>query len=421
MKWREAGSWELLIPGAWLAIQGSRPVSYWFGGGGASDAEGNPINTLIFTVFLIAAITILRKRGVDWGAFVRENKVLCLIYCYLALSALWSEMPFVSIKRAVKDFGCVLMAMVFLTQAQPAAAVRTVFVRVAYLLFPLSLLCIKYFPDIGRSFTHAGEPMFTGLTTQKNSLGEVVFVFSLMILWDFYEIYKEESRKGKRMQLFIRIGLLLLGLWLLNTCDSQTSLLCLILGSVIFWVGLRLVRMRQGKQILMIGMAVIICLFTLDKTIGLSDIIIKAMGRNPTLTGRTDIWRLVLEQQTDPIIGFGFYTFWDSDKGKAVMNSFMKINEAHNGYLEMYLDGGMIGDTLLILLLLVAGKRVIDRLFSKATFGKMGIIFWFLVIIYNFSETSFFRLDPLWFTFLLVTVECHSRMEMEPVTSNEGA
>jgi O-antigen ligase len=335
------------------------------------------------------------------------------------MSAFWSDMPFISLKRLMKDFGCVLMALVFLTQADPGAAVRAVFVRVSYLLFPLSALCIKYFPEIGRSFTRAGEPMFTGLTTQKNSLGEVVFVFSLILLWDLYEIYKEGDRKGKKTQLLIRIGILIVGFWLLSKCDSQTSLLCLILGIVIFWGGLCLMRMRQGRQILMIFLAVIICLFTLDKTFGLSDMVIRAMGRNPTLTGRTDIWRLVLEQQTDPLVGNGFYTFWDSDKGKAVMNSFMKINEAHNGYLEMYLDGGLIGDTLLGLLLLTAGKRVVDRLFSATTFGKIALIFWFLAIIYNLSETSYFRLDPLWFTFLLVTIECQRRMP--PIMVNESA
>jgi exopolysaccharide production protein ExoQ len=418
MTWRRLGSWELVIPGAWLAIQGSRPVSYWFGSGStSSDVDGNPINTFIYAVFILAAVVVLRKNGVNWAVFIRQNKALCLIYFYLALTALWSDMPFVSLKRVVKDFGCVLVAMIFITQADPAAVVRTIFVRVSYLLFPLSVICIKYFPEIGRNSSRSGMAMFTGLTTQKNSLGQVVFVFSLMLLWDLYEIYKEEERKGKKTQLLIRIGMLFIGFWLLKTCDSETSRLCLILGFVIFLGSLRLMRLRQGKQILIICLAAIICLFALDKTFGLSDIIIRAMGRNPTLTGRTDIWRLVLAQNTDPIIGNGFYTFWDSDKAKAVLDSFL-INEAHNGYLEMYVDGGMIGVVLLGLLLLTAGKRVVNGLFAGATFGKIGLIFWFLPIIYNWSETSFFRLDLLWFTFLLVTIEYQRRMP--PAMVEEG-
>jgi exopolysaccharide production protein ExoQ len=408
MVWRSLGSKTLIIPGIWIAILGSRPVSYWFGGGGGDEA--NPINTLVFVGLIGSATYILSKGGFDWGVFIRQNRALCLIYAYLALSALWSDMPLISLKRLGKDFGCVLVALVFLTQADPAAAVRTVFVRVSYLLFPLSVVFIKFFPDIGRQASRAGENMFTGITLQKNSLGLIVFIFVLILLWDFIEIYREEGRKGKKAQLLIRIGMFFMGFWLLKTCDSQTSLLCLILGVVILWGSMCLTRMRQGKRILMVCLVVMICMLALDKTFGLSDAIIRALGRNPNLTGRTDIWRIVLDQQTDPIIGTGFYTFWGSDKGKAVMNSFMKINEAHNGYLEMYVDGGVIGDVLLGLLLLAAGNRVINGLFTGAPLGKIGLVFWFLPIIYNWSETSFFRLDLLWFTFLLVTVGYQRRM-----------
>ena len=163
--------------------------------------------------------------------------------------------------------------------------------------------------------------------------------------------------------------------------------------------------MPQGKRILVSCLVAVICLAALDKTLGIKDRIIIALGRNPTLTGRTDIWKLVLAQKTDPLLGNGFYTFWDGKKGKAVMESFMRINEAHNGYLEMYVDGGLVGDALLVLLLVAGGRRAINGLFAGAPLGKIALIFWFLPIIYNWSETSFFRLDLLWFMFLLVTIE----------------
>src|SRR5208282_3244758 len=175
-----------------------------------------------------------------------------------------------------------------------------------------------YFPDFGRQSTRAGDNMFTGVTLQKNSLGEVVFVFSLILLWGLVEIYREKNRKGKRVQLLIRLGMLLIGLWLLVTCDSQTSLLCLVVGSIIYWGTGRLLRMRQGKAVLIAVLSVVIVGVTADKTFGISDMIIRAMGRNPTLTGRTYIWRSVMEQKTDQLFGSGFYIFWDTDKGEAV-------------------------------------------------------------------------------------------------------
>jgi len=414
MAWRKAGSRMLLIPAAWVAIQGSRPVSYWFGGGGSeSSAEANPINTIVFALLIVSAVVVLRKRNLDWGALVRANRALFLIYFYLALSAAWSELPVVTLKRLIKDFGAVLVALVFLTEADPGAAVRAVYVRVAYLLFPLSVVFIKLFPDIGRQANRAGDNMFTGITTQKNSLGEMAFVVGLVILWDLVEIYRGESRPGKKFQLAVRAGLLLMGLWLIRTCDSQTSMLCLTLGSLVFFGCARVVRMRHGKRVLITVLSVTIGLAALDKTFNLSEVVIKALGRNPTLTGRTDIWRLVLDAKTDPLHGAGFYTFWDSSRGKAIIEAFMRINEAHNGYLEMYIDGGIVGDILLVLMLLAAGGKVINDLFAGAPLGKIGLIFWFLPIVYNFSETSFFRLDVLWFTFVLVALKMPPRARQE--------
>jgi exopolysaccharide production protein ExoQ len=210
--WRpEAGSRVLWIPGAWIGIQGSRPVSYWFGSRGDTTGEGNPINTVIFAAFIVAGFVVLSKRNLSWGAFFRDNKALCAIYLYLCLSAVWSEMPLATFKRALKDFGCVLMALIFLTQADPAKAVRMIYVRVAYVLFPLSVIFIKFFPSIGRQANRAGDNMFTGITTQKNSLGEMVFVLGLVIVWDLVEIYRSAPRKGRRLQLGIRLSLLLMG------------------------------------------------------------------------------------------------------------------------------------------------------------------------------------------------------------------
>jgi exopolysaccharide production protein ExoQ len=363
------------------------------------------VNLLFLAAMVVSAIVILTKRRLSWTTLMRSNKALFLAYGFFLLSMFWSEMPWVSARRTVKDFSAVLIALIFLTEDRPAEAIRTAFVRVSYILYPLSVIFIKYFPQIGRQVSRAGENMFTGVSIQKNSLGETVFVFSLMILWDLMEIWKSLERPGKRIQIYIRGGMLLMGSWLLITCDSQTSILCLLLGIAVFAASRRLVKMRQGKQILIATFVFVAIAITMDKTLGLSEALLKAMGRDPSLTGRTEIWRLVLEQNTDPLIGYGFYTFWDSKKGLSVIDQFMQINSAHNGFLEMYLDGGLIGATLVVVFLLAAGGRAIARLFNHHPLGTMGLIYWVLILLYNFSESSFFRPDLLWFTFLLVIID----------------
>src|SRR5208282_2588486 len=167
-KQRQFASPALWIPFLWLLVIGSRPVSYWFGGGSSDEIlEGNPINSLVFGVLIVGAILTLQRRSFNWGAFIRNNKALCLIYLFFAVSATWSPLGIISLKRLFKDFGTVLVGLVLLSEADPFAAMRAVFVRVSYLLFPLSVLVIKYYPAVGRGYTAEGGAMSTGLTTQK--------------------------------------------------------------------------------------------------------------------------------------------------------------------------------------------------------------------------------------------------------------
>lgn len=417
MAWRSIGSRALLIPGIWIAVQGSRPVSYWLGGGGG---ESGLVNTIWFAAFLLISVTLLMKRQINWGAIFRSNKALFLMYGYLLCSITWSESPGDSLKRLVKDFECVPVALVFLSGRNAPHAIRAIYVRVAYILFPLSVVFIKYFPEIGRSFSRAGEAMFGGVTTQKNSLGETIFVFSLFVVWDLVLLLGGEKRPGRTAQVWIRIGILVMGLWLLEMCDSQTSFLCLLIGAGIYWGCGRLLKMAHGKRWLMTILIGMIVTIALDKTLNLSDTIIRALGRDPSLTGRTDIWRLVLEQQDSPWLGNGYFIFWDSQAGMAVIESFMQINSAHNGFLEMYLDGGLLGATLLVMFLIVTGKRVIDRTFAGHPLGRMGLVFWLLAILYNFSESSFLRLDVLWFTLLLLAIECGTQLAPARIVSPQA-
>ena len=162
IKTRRAGSQALLIPGLWVCIQATHPLSFWFTGAeGAGDAL---FDTALSVAMMVASIVVIKRRGLKWGKLANQNTALFLIYGYFALSAIWSDAPVLSIKRIIKDFGVLPVALVFLTELKPAEAIRVVFVRIAYILFPLSIVAIKWFPAIGRVARNSGDSMFRGLT-----------------------------------------------------------------------------------------------------------------------------------------------------------------------------------------------------------------------------------------------------------------
>lgn len=401
--WRSLDSKLLLICAVFLGIIGSRPLSYWLGSTGGSS-EGNPINTAFFGFLLVISLVALSNRGVALTGFLSTNKALLLLYAFFLVSAFWSIDAGTSAKRLLKDFVCVLIAIVIRTSPNPIQSCRCLFVRVSYVLFPMSVVFGKYYPGIGRSFSMGGEPMFTGVTTQKNSLGEIAFVFGLFLLWELSDMLRAGWWREQRRRVLINMGVLATGIWLLIVCDSKTSLVCLIIAALLLLSRGWFNRRKKGKPLLVALLIAFVGLFAVDNVLGISETALKALNRNPTLTGRTDIWRLTLEQQHEPWLGGGFYMFWDSEKGRAIADELISLNSAHSGYIETYLDGGAIGCVILGLFVLTIGVVSVNRYFEEAPFAELALPFWVAAVLYNLSESSFMRLDPLWFTLLLVTM-----------------
>jgi O-antigen ligase len=130
---------------------------------------------------------------------------------------------------------------------------------------------------------------------------------------------------------------------------------------------------------------------------------LKMMGRNSTLTGRTDIWNIVIGLAGNPFLGTGFESFWLGDRLQAVWRDYgLHIQEAHNGYLEVYLNLGWIGVALLALLMVTAYQNVMRALREKQETGSLMLAFLLAAVLYSFTEAGFRMMSPIWTAFLLV-------------------
>jgi exopolysaccharide production protein ExoQ len=77
------------------------------------------------------------------------------------------------------------------------------------------------------------------------------------------------------------------------------------------------------------------------------------------------------------------------------------INEAHNGYLEIYLNLGWAGIALLGLVILTGFPKVLRALRLDTESGKLMLAYFILGLIYNFTEAGFKMMNPVWIFFLL--------------------
>src|SRR2546422_2989137 len=160
----------LSIPCIYLLILGSRSVTEWVNLGtpisGGDIAEGSPLDRTVFLTLIVAGLVVLWKRRISWSQLFRNNITLTLFVLYCGISIVWSDFPFVAFKRWTKGFGDPIMMLIILTEREPIKAAQLLFKTCTYILIPLSVLFIKYYPHLGRGYSEwTGDAYYTGVTT----------------------------------------------------------------------------------------------------------------------------------------------------------------------------------------------------------------------------------------------------------------
>ncbi|MBZ5670786.1 MAG: O-antigen ligase family protein [Acidobacteriia bacterium] len=401
----------LWIPVVWLLINGSRPVSAWLAAGGFVDApsidspdqylDGSPIDRAVFACLLVAGLMVLFSRRRQVGALLRRNAPILLFFSYCALSILWSAYSFVAFKRWTKAVGDLVMVVIVLTDSEPEAALKRLIARAGFLLVPLSVLFIKYYPDLGRVYNNwTWSYMYTGVTMGKNLLGMLCLFAGLGSAWCFLSAYRDREGARRNQRLLAHAIVLLTVPWLLWVADSVTSFVCFLLGGVLMvTAGYRGLARRPAVLHLLVTATVTVCLFALfiDTAGGL----VASLGRDLTLTGRTAIWNLVLSLRGSSLVGTGFESFWLGDRLREVWSIMPGIQEAHNGYLEVYLNLGWIGVTLLGVLMVTGYRNIMAAFRHDLVAARIRLAYFVVAVIYSLTEAGFRMMSLSWIFFLL--------------------
>ena len=404
---RPMASGALWIPLLWIMINGSRHVSAWFRGGIETESpdsylEGTPLDRNIYIILIFSALFFLWRRTINWRKVFSENRWLFLFFLYWGISAIWSEYPFISIKRWIKDTGNIIMALVILTETAPAQAVRAVLSRYINMAIPFSVLLILFFPNLGSyQGEHAAEAAYGAITTNKNGLGIILAVSGLFLAWEMIETFSTGSWRKEKVDLAVRIILMTALGWLLMMAHSSTALVCLFAG-VTFLLLLRLEAVTQHlAHLFALSIIAAILIVTLDVMPAIIELVATTVGRDATFTGRTDVWGDLIRENVNPIMGAGYESFW---LRHGMMERYDNINQAHNGYLETYLNGGLIGLGLLAAMIASTGKKLKNELILGSSLGTLLFSYLLLAVLYNLTEGLFDSLSLTWFVLLLAAL-----------------
>ena len=412
------------IPWVWLFLVSTRSLSSWLslaGLGGAvadPDLSGNPADSVLLMVLIVLGLFVLISRAEQTKKILSRNKWLIVLFIYMALSVVWSNFPAISFRRCVRSMGTLAMVLVVLTEHDPLGAMRALLRRVYLVFIPLSIVAIKYFRNIGVMYDYSGnEEMWTGLAVHKNNLGQVAMCSGLVSTW---QVLQNWARKRLTLDLL----LLVLTLWLLRgskNSHSSTAIVGFIIGVAVLF-GLQFIKKRaaRAKRTIVVALIALVAFSPLvylaleafnTTPVGL---VLSATGRDLTLTDRTLLWTDVLNNAAkNPVLGVGFGAFWVGHIGYDMYplpnwsrkTPGWRPGEGHDGFIDVYVDLGVIGVVLVLLVVGSAFAGAFNDLENEFELGRLRLTLLLSVVLNNVTESSFLKgTHSLWFVFLLVAV-----------------
>lgn len=392
------------IPYAWLLICCSRPVGAWLGLTGPGNItdeyiDGSPVDRAVLTVLLALALFVFSKRKRQSLAILRANPILLIYFAYCLISLLWSDYPFVVFKRWIRSVGDIVMILVILTEPNPVDALKRILARLGFILIPLSILFIRFYPELGRAYSRGGAPEWTGVGTDKNALGMICMLFGASLLWRGISTYKDRGAKNRKRE-FWAIGVVFaMILYLVFVVNSQTALACFLMADVLIILtsfGPTFRRPAVVSLVVAAMLAISFCVLFL----GIGGGALTAIGRDASLTGRTEVWKTVLPYAKNAWVGAGYENFWIGERMLLFTRLLGGLNQAHNGYIEIYLNLGWVGLILLSGIIVLGYRNIMKGLRSSPEISRLKLAFFFICLVYNFTEATFKMQAPVWILFL---------------------
>jgi O-antigen ligase len=362
------------------------------------DQKAGDSQPLLRLMWLPAYAAILGLAALRWRQMVKAWLPALLTFAitgFVISSILWSIEPDVTLRRGVALFATTVFGL-YLGARYSWRALVNILAGSFTFLAVLSLLFVVGMPSFG---VHHGvnDGDWRGLWYEKNELG------AMMTQGVLANLVSAVLSRSRMRWVWLACAVLCLGM--VVKAHAGTSYLCtlIVLAGV---PGLMLVRRGGVLAVLTLWLGgVAVGAVAAVAALG-PELVLKALGKDPTLTGRTEIWEALFRRLAErPTLGYGFAAFWNNPQGPAAFirkETGWVVPNAHNGWLDLLVQVGWVGVTLVAVYIVLAYGAALVRAFHEKD-GGYAPVFMTTLLVLSFSESVILTYNALkWVIFLAV-------------------
>lgn len=369
----------LLSAGAFTNLQVTGPIK--------SQNTGMPgMQILWICIYILTLVRFSRKCSQPLRTFFNEGPLIAVVAFALS-SVFWSQDPDFTLRRSVALALTLLFGIYFGSRFSLKEQLR--------LLLWTCVVCIvfSFFFELLGLNPSEGIPGWYGIFFQKNELGRMMLLSAIVFL--FWRRVEPRQKRAAEVGFLASIFLLLLS-------QSMTSVVVLLLMLTLLPYSQRVLRKTQRSVLagitLLVAAGTVSVLWVAAHLEAVTDF----LGRSVTLSGRLQLWIVsAFMARRRPWLGYGYDAFWLPDQ-PVTLRIWQVLHwmppHAHNGFLELWLDVGLIGTGLFLLALgyyILKSLQFLRR--NPEPAAAWPLMFLVFLSLANLTETVFLARNSIFF------------------------
>ncbi len=349
--------------------------------------------------FLLPWSLIVAKDPLRAFEAMARNAWLLVLPIFALTSVLWSDYPSATLRSAIQFLLTIIIGVLAGSCIRPRIFLSALFSALT------CITVISVFSELDALLQDAGRVNLRGVFESKNQMATCAVLLSLTALAIVFD----------RMQFiilrFTAGTCFFLAIFAVYAANSAGSTVCI--APAVLAVGFTAILSKlatQTRAAILIGCVFIVLPTVVAAAMSLADptAILDALGKDSTLTGRTELWanaRALWDER--PVLGYGYQAFWQVGNPKAEELWFVNNVDSgagfhfHNLYLNTAVDLGMLGVFIVIALTLITAIRlclaILDRPSAPQFFAAGLVVYLMLISFMEVLQTYQFHIATVLF------------------------